>query len=116
VRVPKNFRRDIRRYQLRERYDYGPERERQFAFAEQALGDDGSDGGRARGDKRVAEQDDTEQLVGLRKQNDGELGAALALLGTMAQTIAIDRHHRRLGDREKTGKDQQDRERDQQRT
>ena len=115
VRGAEHLRRDFGKDQQRERDGDRPERERHLAFAEQALGDDGGDRRGTRGDERVAEQDDAEQLVGLRQQANGELGAALALLGAVAQPIAIDRHHRGLGDREKRGEDEQDRERDQQR-
>ena len=115
VRGAEHLRRDFGKDEQCERNGDRPQRERHLAFAEQTLGDDGGDRRGTCRNERVAEEDDAEQPVGLRQQGNGELGPSLALLGTVSQPVAIDRHHRSLGDREKAGEDDQDRQRDQQR-
>jgi hypothetical protein len=52
----------------RERDRNGTDRERELAFAEQALGDDGRERGGGRRNQRVAEQNDAQQLVGHSEQ------------------------------------------------
>ena len=66
---------------------------------------DADDGDERRGcgvHQIVAEQDDPEELVGLREQLGGVLGAPVPHAHERLQPIAVDRHHAGFGDGEKT--------------
>jgi hypothetical protein len=98
-----------------ERHRHGAERERPFALAEQAHGDDARERCRSGVDQVVAQQDHAEQLVGLCEERKRKSRAARTALRLVLQPIAVRRHHRRLGNREKSRRHQQDDQRQRQR-
>ncbi len=103
--------RNLGEHEDRERDGDGSQRQRELAFAEQALGDDGGQCRGCGGDERVAEQNDAQELVDLRKQRERLPGAALAAMGAVAEPVPVRRHHRGLRNREETGGDEQQRKR-----
>jgi len=115
VRGAHDLGRDLGKDQDRERDGDAADHQRYLALSEQARGDHRGERGRDRVDQRVAEEDDAEQLVGAGEQAEGDFGAAFAVLRPEPQPVPVDRHHRRLGDREKTRNRKQRNQRDDQR-
>ena len=83
------------------------EAERDFIVAEQAHRDDADQHGGSGIDQIVAKQDHAQQAVGLREQLIGDARAAMALAHQGFEAIAVQRHHARLGNREKSRQQQQ---------
>ena len=48
----------------------------------------------------------TPSSLSVREQAEGDFRAAFAALGAQTQPVPVDRHHRRLGDREEAAKPQ----------
>ena len=115
VRGADDLRRDLRKDQYRQRDRDAAQHERDLALSEQARGDHRRQRGGDRVDQRVAEKDDAEQLVGAGEKPEGDFRAAFAALGSQTQPVPVDRHHRRLGDREKARNRKQRDQRDDQR-
>ena len=84
-----------------------PQRQRELAFAEQALGDDRGERRRRGGDERVAEQDDARAACRSAPSSASASRApARAALRAVLQPVPVGRHHRGLGDRKEPGRDE----------
>ena len=108
--------RDLGKDEQCERYRYGAQAERELTFAEQTLRDDRCKGRGGGGHEGVSEQDHAKQLVGLSEQRKRQARSGHSARRSMLEAISIDRHHRGLRDREKTRRQQQGNQREQQRS
>ena len=81
--------------------------EREFAVAHEPSRDLTDQKGGRGVDYIVAEQNDAQELIGLRQQIGGDARTAAAL-HEVAQPIPVERHHARFGNGEESGNDQQD--------
>ena len=104
---PDHLRRDFAEHQDQKSEQQRRREQHHFAVAEQANGQHGRQRARGGIDQIVAQQDHAQELVGLVQQRLRPHRAAHAGLGGVAQAIAVDRHHRRLGRGKKCRSEQQ---------
>jgi hypothetical protein len=101
VRRADDLGRDLGKNEDQESHRQRAQAERNLAVAEQADRDHRGEGCRPRVDERIAQQDHTEQPVGLGKQGGRAPGAAVTLPDEMLQPVAVQRHHARFRNRKK---------------
>ena len=82
-----------------------------FVVAEQAHRHQARDGARGGDDHRVADQDAAQQPIGALEEIGHHHGADVPVGDEVLQAVAVERHHRRLGDREERRQREQHAER-----